>query len=172
MKPRSNTVSHTKSYSEPHTTKKSLTLREKGSKETSLKLPRTTDMNKKRTNIKKLNTDITLMPSDLVLAFERYFFGNQSLFEPLSKDHIDILTAKETVKIKPKAKKKSLDNNSTKFNFIFDQRDIDEWNSLDPAKKERRVLEIMNNREDIKKELTKFALEVFPISRKITVCIK
>lgn len=169
MKPRSNTVSHTKSYSEPsRANKKSLTLREKGSKETSLKLPRTTDMSKKRH--KKLNSNITLLPSDLVLAFERYFFGNQSLFEPLSKDHFDILTAKETVKIKSKAKKKSLDT-PVKFNFVFDQRDIDEWNNLDPAKKERRVLEIMNNREDIKKELTKFALEVFPIPRKLSVCI-
>lgn len=108
-----------------------------------------------------------LTPYDLVLAFERELLSGNLGFNPLSQEQINLLTAKETVKVKSKGRRKTILENS-RGNSISAEA-LGEWNNLDMAKKERRVLEIIESREDLRKLLTESALEAFPIPKKIKV---
>lgn len=107
-----------------------------------------------------------LTPFDFVLAFERRYMKDTTNLD-LSADHISILTAKETVKLKHKPKKKSIGFGTYQTPFVpepsMDNINLDGWNNLDVGKKERRVYEIMRNRPDIAELLKLDALEVFPV---------
>lgn len=105
-----------------------------------------------------------LTPYDLVLAFERELMGADLPFNPLSQDQIKLLTAKETIKVKMKTKRKGLDVTKPTFNI-----DKSEWDILDMAKKERRILEVMNQQEDLRRFIVDSALESYPTPRLLKV---
>lgn len=109
-----------------------------------------------------------LTPYDLVLAFERELMGGTMDMNPLSHDQIKILTAKETVKYKPKQKRKGIDEDESPASIDID---MDKWQKLDMAKKERRILEIVQNREDWRVLIETAALEAYPSPRKLKVSI-
>lgn len=109
-----------------------------------------------------------LTPYDLVLAFERELLSGNLGFNPLSQEQINLLTAKETVKVKSKVRRKTILETS-RINSTISAEALEEWNKLDMAKKERRVLEIIESRDDLRKLLTESALEAFPIPKKICV---
>lgn len=139
------------------------------------KTPKLKPIREKSTSRKpRVAPEHLLTPHDFVLAFERYFLKSESNLNPLSSDHLDILTAKETVKLKHKPKKKpsigmglfeepGMSSPSQSIN-------LDGWNNLDLAKKERRVFEIMRKRSDITEQLKQIALEAFPVPLNFSVC--